>query len=221
MVPYLLVAVAIALLLAVARPGWAIVMGAVALLLLPGRWWRWRTRGFRRGVKALRRGELGRAREELEAFLEETEGDERFHRLQPWFNLGRTYPYVAAARSNLGIAALREGETELARWEFVRALAAAPGFVQALYGLGVAHWSAGRLDEAEEAALRAIEARGSYVPARVLLGVIRRERGDAAGAEEALEAIHERGHEADVLLDRFMTEWEAPKAGNGGPPAEN
>lgn len=217
-VPYVLGAVALVLVLAALRPGWAVVGAVVALLLLPGRWWRWRTRRFRRGVKALRRGDTGDAQDELESFLAETEHDERFARLQPWFNFGRPYPYVAAARSNLAIAALREGELERARREFERALTEAPDFLQALYGLGVVHWRAGRLEEAEAAALRAVEVSGSYVPARVLVGVVRRERGDEAAAEETLEAIRERGHEADDLVRRFREEWGADGAGDGAGP---
>lgn len=211
-VPYVLGAVAVVLVLAAIRPGWAVVAGVLALLLLPGRWWRWRTRRFRRGVKALRRGETGRARAELEAFLREVEADDRFHRLQRWFNLGRPYPYVAAARSNLGIVALREGEPVAAVGEFERAVEADPGFAQALYGLGVARWRLGDLEGAEAAALAAAGARGSYLPARVLLGVVRRERGDEAGAEAALEEVRERGHEPEELLRRFEAEW-----GGGGP----
>lgn len=218
-VPYVLGAVAVVLVLAAVRPGWAVVAAVVALILLPGRWWRWRTRSFRRGVKALRRGDTGDAQDELESFLAETEHDDRFRRLQPWFNFGRPYPYVAAARSNLGIAVLREGELERARREFERALAEAPDFLQALYGLGVAHWRAGRLDEAEAAALRAVDVSGSYVPARVLVGVVRRERGDEAAAEETLEAIRERGHEPENLLRRFREEWGADEIGDGRPPA--
>lgn len=206
-VPYVLGAVAVVLVLAAFRPGWAMVAAVLALLLVPGRWWKWRTRRFRRGVKALRGGRTERARAELESFLEETEGDERFERLQPWFNLGRRYPYVAAARSNLGIAALREGEPEAARREFERALEAAPDFAEALYGLGVARWKAGRLEEAERAARRASGAGGGYLPARVLCAVVRRERGDEPGVEEALEAIRARGHDPDDLLRRFEAEW--------------
>lgn len=206
--PYVLAAVAVVLLLATARPGWALVVAVLASLLLPGRWWRWRTRRFRRGVKALRRGETARAREELERFLAEVEDDARFQRFQPWFNLGRRYPYIAAARSNLGIAALRRGEHETATAAFERALEAEPGFVQALYGLGVARWRRGRLVEAEGSALEALAANGSYVPARVLLAAIRRERGDRSGFEEVSAAIRERGHDPEELLRRFETEWD-------------
>lgn len=217
-VPYLLAALAIVLLLAAVRPGWGVLVAILALLLLPGRWWGWRTRHFRHGVKALRRGETEEARRELEAFLAEAEGDERFDRLQPWFNLRRRFPYVAAARSNLGIAALRSGDLAAATAAFERALEVAPRFVQALYGLGIARWREGRLTEAEEAALRALEVRGSYMPARVLLAAIRHERGDRAGFEEAVEGIQERGHDAEALIRRLEAEWGAGGTGDGGQP---
>ena len=103
-----LVVVAGFLLLAFLQPSpWLLAVLAVAALA-PGRWWRWRTRRFRRGVRALEDGRPADAREELEAFLADVEGDRFFRRIQPVFNLGRRYSYRAAALSNLGLADLAE-----------------------------------------------------------------------------------------------------------------
>ena len=49
-------------------PGWAMLLFLVALFL-PGRWWHWKTRRFRRGLRQLKRGDAGEARSEFEAFL--------------------------------------------------------------------------------------------------------------------------------------------------------
>ena len=51
--PFLLGALGVLLLLLYWSPGAGVVAGIVVLLLLPGRWWRWRTRRFRRGLRAL------------------------------------------------------------------------------------------------------------------------------------------------------------------------
>lgn len=212
----LLGAVGVVLVLAWLRPSWWVFAGVAVAVLAPGRWWRWRTRRFRRGLRALERDEPREARRELERFLGEIEDDERFHRAQPLFNMGRRYPYRAAARSNLGLAALREGRTETALERFDEALAEAPDHAQAHYGRALALRDAGRPEAAEAAAVDALEARPGYVAAAALLGLIRREHGDEAGAEAALEEVREEGEDPAELLERLRDLW--PASGGQGPP---
>ena len=70
-VPALLAALGLLLVLLLFRPpGWVVVV-FLLVLFLPGRWWHWKTRRFRRGLRALKKGDPGAARSELEAFLTE------------------------------------------------------------------------------------------------------------------------------------------------------
>lgn len=204
-----LVAIAVVLLLAFLRPGWGVVIAVVIVALAPGRWWRWRTRRFRRGVRALERGEPDRARSELRRFLRDIEDDRLFARAQPLFNLGREYSYRAAALANLGLAALREGAVPKALRRFGEALEEDPFHAQAHYGRGIAHRSRGELAEAERAATRAVEARPRYLAAHALLGLVRRERGDEGGAEAALAAIRKEDRDPEELLERLRKLWPA------------
>lgn len=206
----LLLAVGAVLLLAAFRPSWWVFVAVAVAALAPGRWWRWQTRRFRRGVRALERDEPDEARRELERFLDQIEGDRLFRKAQPLFNLGRRYSYRAAALSNLGLVALRQGRTEVALERFERALGEEPDRAQAHYGRALAHRAAGRPDRAEEAAVRALEARPGYVAAAALLGLLRRERGDEAGAEAALEEVREADQDPEELLERLRELWPAP-----------
>ncbi len=208
----LLGAVGLVLLFALLRPGPLIVIGVVALLFAPGRWWRWRTRRFRKGVRAIQRGDLSAGTAELEAFLDGIKEAERFDRIQPLFNLGKRYPYRAAALSNLGVAELTSpsgGGTDLetARERFEQALAVDPGYVQAHYGLAMTARLAGDAPRAESEAERALALHSGYLPARLLLATVRRERGDDAGAEEALEPLRRRGKDPEALMAGFQTRW--------------
>lgn len=211
--PFLLAAIAIVLLLVwlivLLRPGPWLLVVAVVLLLAPGRWWRWRTRRFRRGVKALRTGDRERARREFESFLDEIDGDGRFERLQPVFNLGRRYSYRGAALGNLGVVELEEGRPGAALARFRAALHADPRAVRPRYGEAAALRLLGRLEAAEESAAAALALRPRYVAARLLLALIRRERGDAAGAEEALRPLEEEGEDPEPLLERLRSQWPA------------
>lgn len=208
-----LVVVAGFLLLAFLQPSpWLLAVLAVAALA-PGRWWRWRTRRFRRGVRALEDGRPADAREELEAFLADVEGDRFFRRIQPVFNLGRRYSYRAAALSNLGLADLAEGDVEGALARFEAALDDDPGWAQAHYGRALALRSRGRLEAAEASARRATEAREGYAAAGALLAVIRRERGDEAGAAAAEEALREEDRDPEELTAELRDLWPGPGSG--------
>lgn len=203
----LLGAVGVVLVLAWLRPSWWVFAAVAVAALAPGRWWRWRTRRFRRGVRALERGETDEAHDELERFLEEIEGDGRFRKAQPLFNLGRRYPYRAAALSNLGLAALQEGRTAEAVQRFDRALAEEPDHAPAHYGRALAHRAAGLSAEAEAAAVDALDARPGYVAAAALLGLIRRERGDEEGAEAAFEEVRAEEKDPEELVGRLRKLW--------------
>lgn len=205
--PFLLAAVGLVLVLGAWRPGIGVVAVVVVALLSPGRWWRWRTRRFRRGLRALRRGDPRTAREELTTFLEEIDRDPRFHRAQPFFNLGRVYPYAAAALSNLGVAELKLGDPERALRRYRAATSQAPDFVSARYGEAMALRLLKRPEDAEAAALKALEAKPSYVAARLLLALLRRARGDEAGADQALQAVRSAGQDPEELLHRLESEW--------------
>ena len=100
------------------RPGAGIVVGILLLLFLPGRWWRWKTRRFHRGLRSLKGGDAAEARTEFERFLTEMERDARFERWQPIFNLGRRYSYPGATHANIGVTWLHEGEPERALHHF-------------------------------------------------------------------------------------------------------
>lgn len=216
-VPFLLVAVAVVLGLAWLRPGLGVLAAVVVLLLLPGRWWRWRTRRFRRGVRALQNGDTASAREELRAFLGRLEGDDLFERVQPWFNLGGRYSYRAAAESNLGVSWLQDGEPRRALGHFRRARRLDPESPQAAFGEAAARRRLGQLERAQRAAERALELRPSYVAARLVLAEIRRERGDREGAERALEPLREDGRDPGELRRRMEAGLSRrPGGGSGG-----
>lgn len=206
-------AVGFVLAFALLRPGPLIVIGIVVLLFAPGRWWRWRTRRFRKGVRAIQRGDLATGQTELEAFLDGIRDVERFERVQPLFNLGKRYSYRAAALSNLGVATLTlagpDGELDLvrARTRFEEALAVDVEYVQAHYGLAMVSRLMGDGAGAEAEAERALALRPGYLPARLLLAMVRRERGDEAGVEEALEPLRRKGKDPEALLERFGERW--------------
>lgn len=201
------------LLLAFLRPSPWLLAGLAVAVLLPGRWWRWRTRRFRRGVRALEDGRPGEAREELEAFLADIEGDRFFRRAQPVFNLGRRYSYRSAAMSNLGLADLREGDAEEALDRFEEALSEAPEWAQAHYGRALALRSRGELASAEASARRATEAREGYAAAQALLTLIRRERGDGEGAAAVEEALREEGRDPEELIEGLREMWPGAEGG--------
>ena len=198
---------------ALLRPGPAIIVAVVVLLLAPGRWWRWRTRRFRRGVKAIQRGDLEAGRAELEAFLDGIGDAEPFDRFQPLFNLGKRYPYRAAALGNLGVAELTAGDAggisdlEAARSRFDQAISVDPDYVQAHYGLAMTKWLTGDHAGAAAEAERALALRPAYLPARLLLATVRRKSGDEVGAQEALEPLRGRGREPEELMARFEGRW--------------
>jgi len=206
-------AVGFVLAFALLRPGPLIVIGVVVLLFAPGRWWRWRTRRFRKGVRAIQRGDLATGQTELEAFLDGIRDVERFERVQPLFNLGKRYSYRAAALSNLGVATLTlagpDGEFDLerARTRFEEALAVDVEYVQAHYGLAMVSRLMGDGVGAEAEAERALALRPGYLPARLLLAMVRRERGDEAAVEEALEPLRRKGKDPEALLERFGERW--------------
>lgn len=205
--PFLLGALAIVLLLAYWRPGAGIVAGILLLLFLPGRWWRWKTRRFHRGVRALKSGDSSAARTEFERFLDEMEGDPRFERWQPIFNLGRRYSYPGAAHANVGVTWLHEGEAAKALAHFEKARRLDETSAQAAFGEAAARRRLGQLRKAEKAAERATELRPSYLPARLLLAEIRRARGDEEGAAKVLRTLAEGGRDPDSLIREMLSQW--------------
>jgi len=205
--PLLLIAVGAALALAFLRPGLGIVVAVFLLLLLPGRWWRWRTRRFRRGLRLLERGDTASACTELEGFLSQLDADASFQRIQPYFNLGRRYSYEAAALSNLGVARLQDGGPEEAVALFRAALAADPHFVQALYGQAAALRLLGDITAAESSAEQAVALRPKYHAARALLGLVQQEGGDEEASAATLEPLREAGKDPDSLLERLREQW--------------
>ena len=210
--PFLLGALAILLALAFWRPGAGILVAVLLLLFLPGRWWRWRTRHFRRGVRRLKRGDTARARSEFERFLHEIERDDRIERWQPVFNLGRRYSYAGAAHSNIGVTWLHEGQPRKALHHFEIARRLDDGSAQAVFGEAAARRRLGQLRKGEATAERAVELRPGYLPARLLLAAIRRERGDAEGAEEALRPLAEEGRDIERLTRDMLAQWpDAPQ----------
>ena len=214
--PLLLIAVGVALALAFLRPGLGVLVVIVLALLLPGRWWRWRTRRFRRGLRALQRGDTAVARSELESFLTQLDGDASFKKVQPYFNLWRKYSYQAAALSNLGVAELQEGEPGRAISHFRAALSEDPGFSQALYGQAAALRLLGDLAGAESSAEQALARRPKYYAARALLGLVMLEKGDDERAAETLAPLREAVQDPDHLLDRLRSEWPTTQAGRAG-----
>ena len=220
--PYLLGALAIVLLLAYWRPAASVVVAILFLLFLPGRWWRWRTRRFRSGLRTLKAGQPATARAEFERFLADIEGNERFERLQPVFNLGRRYSYAGAAHANIGVTLLHEGEPAQALGHFETARRLDESSAQAAFGEAAARRRLGQLRKAEKAAERAVELRSSYLPARLLLAAIRRERGDEDGAAAVLEPLVEDGQDPETLMRKMLDQWpdEASASGKSGPQNE-
>ncbi len=205
--PFLLGALAIVLMLAYWRPGAGVVVAILLLLLLPGRWWRWKTRRFHRGLRALKGGAASEARAEFEQFLSEFEGEPRLDRLQPVFNLGRRYSYGGAAHANIGVTWLHEGEPDKALRHFEIARRLDETSAQAAFGEAAARRRLGQLRKAEKAAERATELRPSYLPARLLLAEIRRARGDEEGAAEVLRPLAEDGRDPDSLIQEMLSQW--------------
>lgn len=214
--PGLLIAFGVLFALLLLRPpGW-LALALILLVFLPGRWWRWRVRRFRRGLRLLRRGSVEMAEAEFRAFLADIASDPNFERMQPYFNLGRRYPYEAAARANLGVAALKRGGPGEALTEFQAALGIEPAWVPALYGAAVALRHQNRSAEAEEYARRALAARPSYLPAGLTLAAVLRQQGREEEAKEVLTTVVRKGSDPEALLERLEREWgRAPAAAAG------
>lgn len=176
-------------------------------LFLPGRWWHWKTRRFRRGLRRLRRGDAGEARSEFEAFLFQVTREPNFRRVQPYFNLGRSYPYQVAGRANLGVCDLLQGKPDAALEKFRAALAEEPSWVPARYGEAVALKLSGQPAEAERSARQVLELRPSYLAARLLLGSLLQESGRQAEADEVLAPIVADGRDPEALLQALDNQW--------------
>lgn len=188
--------------------------GLVALGLLvvgPGLWWRWRTREFRRGVRALRRGDGREAAARFQRFLEDVRRDGGFLRYQPFFNLGRPYDYVAAAHNNLGALSLREGDRTAARRHFEAALDRPGRFPPARYGRAALNLLESNLEEAESDARAGLEADPRHRPSRILLALILAEADDRQSAEEALAGLRKPldWDEARDLWSKMYRYWQA------------
>jgi tetratricopeptide (TPR) repeat protein len=186
--PALIAALGLLLVLLLVRPpGWVMVL-FLLVLFLPGRWWHWKTRRFRRGLRQVTR-------------------ETNFRRVQPYFNLGRSYPYEVAARANLGVCDLQQGRAEAALERFRSALAEEPSWVPARYGEAVALKLLGQPDAAEASARQVTDLRPSYVAARLLLGSVLRESGRDAEAEEVLAPLVDDGRDAEALLQALEDRW--------------
>lgn len=205
--PALIAALGLLLVLLLFRPpGWVLVLFLVALFL-PGRWWHWKTRRFRRGLRHLKRGDAGEARSEFEAFLFQVTREQNFRRVQPYFNLGRSYPYQVAGRANLGVCDLLQGKPDAALEKFRAALAEEPSWVPARYGEAVALRLLDQPAEAERSARQVLELRPSYLAARLLLGSLLQEAGRNAEADEVLAPIVEEGRDPEALLQALDNQW--------------
>ncbi|MCK5448867.1 MAG: tetratricopeptide repeat protein [Gemmatimonadetes bacterium] len=205
--PALIAALALLLALLLFRPpGWVLVL-FLLLLFLPGRWWHWKTRRFRRGLRLLRSGDAGGARSEFEAFLFQVARESNFRRIQPYFNLGRSYPYEVAAQSNLGVCDLTQGKPEKALERFRVALTQMPEWVPAKYGSAVALKLLGEPAAAERSAREALELRPSYLAARLLLGSLLQDLGREAEAEDVLAPLIEEGRDPEALLQALEDQW--------------
>lgn len=181
-------------------PGALIVAGA--LLLGPTLWWRWKTREFRRGVRAMRRGQPDVARTEFRAFLDRVRSANGFLRYQPLFNLGRRYDYVSAAHNNLGVLALQAGDRETAAREFRAALDRARDFAPACYGLAAVRLLEGEHGAAEAAARQGLETNPGHRPCAIIAALARAERDDREGAEEILADLSK-----PIEWERARTLW--------------
>ncbi len=205
--PALIAALGLLLVLLLFRPpGWVLILFLVALFL-PGRWWHWKTRRFRRGLRQLKRGNAGEARSEFEAFLFQVSRAPNFRRLQPYFNLGRSYPYEVAGRANLGVCDLLQGKPEAALERFCAALAEEPSWVPAVYGKAVALKLLGDAEASETAARQALELRPTYLAARLLLGSMLKNSGRDTEAEAVLAPVIEEGRDPEVLLRALDDQW--------------
>lgn len=205
--PALLAALLLLLILLVVRPaGWVLILFLFALFL-PGRWWHWKTRRFRRGLKRLKRGDAAEARSEFEAFLFQVAREPNFRRVQPYFNLGRSYPYVAAAQANLGVCDLHLGRPEDALERFRASLSEEESWVPARYGEAVALKALGRMPEAESAARAALDLRPSYLAARLMLGSLLRQDGRESEAAAILAPVVEKGGDPDALIHALDHQW--------------
>ncbi|MDP2469885.1 MAG: tetratricopeptide repeat protein [Candidatus Palauibacterales bacterium] len=205
--PALTAALVLLLVLLLVRPPvWVIVLFLMALFL-PGSWWHWKTRRFRRGLKLLRAGDPGEARSEIEAFLFQVSREPIFRRLQPYFNLGRSYPYEVAGRASLGVCDLLQGKPAAALERFREALAHEQGWVPAAYGEAVSLRLLGQPEAAEASARRALALRPSYLAARLLLGSLLRESGRVEEADEVLTPVADAGDDPDALLRALEGRW--------------
>jgi len=205
--PALIAALGLLLVLLLFRPpGWVMIL-FLLLLFLPGRWWHWKTRRFRRGLRLLRSGDAGAARSEFEAFLFQVARETNFRRTQPYFNLGRSYPYEAAAQSNLGICDLFQGRSEAALARFRAALRERPSWVPAKYGEAVALKLLGEPAAAERSAREALELKPSYLAARLLLGSLLQDLGREAEADDVLRPLVEEGDDPVALLQALEDHW--------------
>ena len=133
--------------------------------------------------------------------------ESNFRRVQPYFNLGRSYPYQVAAHSNLGVCDLMEGKSEPALARFRTALAEDPSWVPALYGAAVALKLLGHREEAEASARQALNLRPSYLAARLLLGSLLTEAGRQVEADEFLAPIASEGQDPEALLQALDDQW--------------
>lgn len=150
--------------------------------------------------------------------MSDLEGDPRFDRWQPIFNLGRRYSYPGAAHANIGVTWLHEGEPAKALHHFEIARRLDETSAQAAFGEAAARRRLGQLRKAEKAAERATELRPSYLPARLLLAEIRRERGDEEGAAEVLRPLAEDGQDPESLIQEMLSQWPTSAEGEDKQP---
>ncbi len=88
-----------------------------------------------------------------------------------------------------GVQALRAGDVDVARAEFLAATQISPWFPRAYYSLGVTHAKSGRFGEAVEALKRAIHMDQSDYQAHMTLGLIYKKEFAGAEDEQAIKHL--------------------------------
>jgi tetratricopeptide (TPR) repeat protein len=119
--------------------------------------------------------------------LQDLELRRELRRLDETQGFGPTKEAEAAYRS--GLQALRAGDIDTARAEFIAATEASPWFPRAYYSLGVTQAKSGRFGEAVEALERAIHMDQSDYQAHMTLGLIYKKEFAGAEDEQAIKHL--------------------------------
>jgi putative PEP-CTERM system TPR-repeat lipoprotein len=115
--------------------------------------------------------------------------------------LRKRWPRLPSGHYAAGVVHFAQRQYEPATAAFQEALAAAPGYLPAVFYLGLAHGALGRLEQAEEHLARYSAAvPGSSLAAKAL-ATVRLQRGDYTGARRVLEPFTRPGHEDVEALE--------------------